>query len=363
MVSVRRWAVVASGVAVLIALPAAIAALPARQSSISAGDLLARIKGSSHTSYSGYAESFGGLSLPVTRQFGTVADLFGQTTQLRAWYRGPTDFRVDTITLAGESDIHAGATGTWTWDYEDNQATWTGGAIAPAVRLPASGDLLPTNLGRRLLSEATANEVGRLASRRIAGHSAPGLRLTPHTPGSTIDHVDVWADQQSGLPLRVDVYGSGTTVMSSRFLDFSTHQPSRHDTAFVPPPGARVRTLDDLDIAAEIDQLGEATPPPSLAGMARNPTLPSFGAIGVYGSGVTELVAVPLPDRVAFSLQRQLESTAVKGKHGLTLAIGPLSLLLTTPDPNTGASWLLTGTLTSGTLDQAAAELAGTALP
>src|SRR6266536_1018980 len=154
MLSVRRWSVVAGGVAVLVALPAAIAALPVRQSKITATDLLVRIRHSSTTPYSGYAESFGGLSLPVTRQFTPVADLFGQTTQLRVWYRGRTDWRVDTITLAGESDVRAGPTGTWTWDYEDNTATWTGGAVDPDVRLPASGDLVPTNLARRLLSEA-----------------------------------------------------------------------------------------------------------------------------------------------------------------------------------------------------------------
>ena len=356
MVSVRRWAVVASGVAVLIALPATIAALPVKQSHIAAADLLARIKGSTPAPYSGYAESFGGLSLPVTRQFGTVADLFGQTTQLRAWYRGATDYRVDTITLAGESDVHADPTGTWTWDYENNRATWTGGAVTPAVRLPAAGDLLPTNLGRRLLSEASADQVRRLPAKRIAGRSAPGLRLTPNVTGSTIERVDVWADESTGLPLRVDVYGSGTTVMSSRFLEFSTHRPAPRDTAFVPPATASVQTQDQPDIAAEIDQFGDATPPLSLAGQPRNPALPSFGAIGVYGSAVTEFAAVPLSGRVGFSLQRQLQDTAVKTKYGLALAIGPLSMLLTNPDL-TGESWLLTGTVTSDTLTRAAAQL------
>jgi hypothetical protein len=358
MVSVRRWAVVAVGVGVLVALPATIAALPVRQSSTTAADLLARIKGSTSVPYSGYAESFGGLSLPVTRQFSTVADLFGQTTQLRAWYRGGADWRVDSITLAGESDVHAGPSGTWTWDYENNRATWTGGTVTPAVRLPAAGDLLPTNLGRRLLSEATAAEVRRIATKRIAGHTAPGLRLTPHASGSTIERVDVWADERTGLPLRVDVYGSGTTVVSSRFLEFSTHQPSPHDTAFVPPAGADVRSEDQFDIAAQIDQVGESSPPPTLAGLPRNPSLASFGAVGVYGSGVTELVAVPLPGRVQGSLQRQLGDTATRTDVGLTLTVGPLGLFVTNPD-SSGVAWLLTGTLTPDTLTKAATQLVG----
>lgn len=352
MVSVRRWSVVAAGVAVLVALPATIAALPATSSKISAPALLARIQHSTDVPYSGYAESTGGLSLPVTRQFGNVADLFGQTSQLRVWYRGRSDWRVDTITLAGESDVHAGHSGSWTWDYEDNRATWTPGAAPPDVRLPASGDLVPTNLARRLLSEATPDQVRRLGSRRIAGRSAPGLRLTPSAPGSTIRRVDVWADERTGLALRVDVYGGGATVVSSRFLDFSTSRPGQHDTAFSPPASARVDALEQPDIAAQIDQFSGAEPPPSLAGLPRNPALPTLGAIGVYGQGVTELVAAPLPGRVSYSLRRQLEGTAVKKDDGLALTIGPLNLLATD-------DWLLVGTVVYDRLSAAAKQLAG----
>jgi hypothetical protein len=357
VLSVRRWAVVVGGVAVLVALPAAIGALPAHRSNIGADQLLARIRGSAETPYQGYAESTGGLALPVTQQFKDVADLFGETSQLRAWYRGPRDWRIDTITVAGESDVHASPAGTWTWDYESNRATWTSGVRPPDARLPIAADLLPTNLARRLLSEADAGRVSRLPAKRIAARSAPGLRLVPHEPGSTIDHVDVWADERTGLPLRVDVHGSGTTVLSTRFLDFSTHLPSRSDTAFVPPPTAHILTLDAPDVAAEINQFGRITPPPSLGGLARNPALPAFGSIGVYGSGVTELAAVPLPDEVAFSLYRQLEDTAATGKYGLTLSVGPLSMLLTNLDVS-GGSWLLTGTVTPELLSRAASELA-----
>lgn len=342
---------VAAGVAVLVALPAVIAALPPGSSKITAAALLARIQHSANVPYSGYAEATGGLSLPVTRQFSSVADLLGQTTHLRVWYRGGTDWRVDTITLAGESDVHAGPTGTWTWDYEDNRATWTAGAAPPDVRLPASGDVVPTNLARRLLSQATPDQVHRLGSRRIAGRSVPGLRLTPSEPGSTIERVDVWADERTGLALRVDVYGGGTTVMSSRFLDFSTRRPASHDTAFTPPDSARVRTFELPDLAAEIDRYGGTVPPATLAGLTRNPFLPMLGAIGVYGRGVTELVAVPLPLRAAYALQRQLAGTAVKKDGGLALTVGPLNLLAT-------GSWLLAGTVEYDRLGRAAAQLA-----
>jgi hypothetical protein len=358
MLSVRRWSVVAGGVAVLVALPTVIGALPVRQSSITAADLLSRIRHSTGAAYSGYAESYGGLALPVTRQFNEVADLFGQTTQMRVWYRGRTDWRVDTIAASGESGLHANRAGTWTWDYESNTATWTGGLLDPAVRLPTAGDLLPTNLARRLLSEATPDQVRRLPAKRIVGRSVPGLRLTPHERGSTIEHVDVWADEGTGLPLRVDVFGSGTTVMSTRFLDFSTHEPSARDTRFTPPAGARLETQRQPDVAAELNQFGDMTAPSALAGVPRNPQLPAFGSIGIYGSGVTEFAAAPVPGRIAFSLRYQLESSAAKTKYGLALAIGPLSMLLTKFDL-IGNAWLLTGTVTQATLARAAAQLLG----
>jgi hypothetical protein len=345
---------------VLAALPAVLNTLPVTQSSIAATDLLGRILHSRANAYSGYAESTGGLSLPVTSQFGDVADLFGDTTQLRVWWRGATDWRVDTIDPAGESDVHTSPRGTWTWDYEANRATWTGGSTSAPVRLPTAADMLPTTLAQRLLSQADPSEVSRLPAKRVAGRSVPGLRLTPDAPASTITHVDVWADPGTGLALRVDVAGDGASgpVVSSRFLDFSTRTPPAADTAFVPPRSAQQQTLDEPDMAAEIDQFGDITPPRTLAGLHRNAALPAFGSIGVYGIGVTELAAVPLPARLWFSLTRELADTATKTPSGLAMTIGPLSLLLANPDL-LGDAWLLTGTVTAKTLSSAATQLRG----
>ena len=357
--SVWRWLVVLIGVAVLGALPAAIGSLPVQQSSISAADLLSRVMHSRTVGYSGYAESEGGLALPVTRQFSSVGDLFGDTTRLRVWWRDQFDWRVDTIGVTGESDVHATPTGSWTWNYEFGIATWMRAEKPPAVRLPAAGDLLPTTLAQRLLSQAQPGEARRLPARRVAGHSAPGLRLVPRAPESTITHVDVWADRATGLALQVQVYGEGAPgpVLTTRFLDFSAHTPAAATTAFSPPPGARIRNQELPDIAALIDQFGGTLPPRRLAGLARNSSLPPFGAIGVYGAGVTELAAVPLPDRLADSIHRELVGSAVKSPAGLAMTIGPLNLLLARPD-RFGTSWLLTGTVTAKTLSTAATELA-----
>lgn len=329
------------------------------QSSIPATVLLGRIQHSGTVAYSGYAESAGSLALPVTQQFRNVADLLGGTTQLRVWYRDALHWRVDAINPTGETDMHRIAGGSWTWDYESNRATWTRQVGASAsVRLPAAADMVPADLARRLLSEARPGEVSRLPAKRVAGRDAPGLRLAPHDAASTISHVDVWADAATGLPLRLDVHGKGVSgsVVTTKFLDVSLHVPAQSVLTFSPPAGARVRLQNEPDIAAAIDQFGNTTPPEQLAGLHLNGDLPAFGAVGVYGSGVTELAAVPLPDDVAVALGEQIAGTAVTAPAGEEVGIGPLNLLLTPPDV-VGTSWLLTGTVTLDTLAAASAEL------
>jgi hypothetical protein len=343
----------------LCAAPAVIAALPARSSGLSAATLLNRISGSNGVAYSGYAESTGSLALPVTRQFNSIADLFGGHTQMRVWWRGATDWRLDTVTLAGETDVHASAAGTWTWDYESNRAVYIDTTPHQDLRLPAAEDLLPSNLGRRLLSQAMSAEVSSLAARRIAGRSAPGIRLHPAEAATTVDHVDVWADATTGVPMQVAVYGVGDAnpVLTTEFLQFSARTPSVADVDFSFPPGARVRTDGRVDLVATIDGLDAPTLPPILAGLPKSNLL-RLGSIGVYGRGVTTFDAVPLPDRVAGSLRRQLEDTpgVVTESSGMTISMGPLNLVLSGASDD-GVTWLLTGTVRLDTLRSAAAAI------
>lgn len=360
MTSARRWLAVLAGTGLLVALPAVVAALPARTGTISAADLLRRITSSAGHPYSGYAEATGGLALPVTDRFGSVADLFGGRTQLRIWYRSSSDWRVDAIGFAGESDIHHDEAGDWNWNYESNSVERTGSAVAPQIRLPTATDLTPPELGRRLLSQAYPGEAGRIGSARVAGRNAPGLRLTPDQAVSSISAIDVWADPGTGLPLRVEVRGkqAGTPAMTSSFLDFSPAQPPADVTAFDPPPDARISESAFHDLVTDIDRLSAVLPPPRLAGLERNRNLPSLGSVGVYGRGVTELVAVPLPGRIAYAFGQDLADAtgADPDEPRLSLSIGPLNLMLSSP-ARPDSAWLLVGTVTAATLAAAASEL------
>ncbi len=355
----RRWGAVVVLVGVLLSAPALVGAIPASSSSVSAATLLTRIEASGHVAYSGYAESVGGLDLPVTGEFGPIVDLFSGVTQLRAWYRDPSDWRVDTVAAFGESDEHQTSDGLWSWSYESNTAILDTGPQDPRARLPRDDDLIPPALARRVLSGIDPRAVTRLGVERIAGQDVAGIRMRPIESQSTIDHVDVWAIPTSGLPLRVTIYakGSNLSVLSSSMLDVSTAVPSPQTIAFTPPAGAHVRTQQQPDVVSFVDQLGHSHPPAELAGLPRVAST-SLGAVGAYGSGITTLIAIPLPPRTSGTLRAQLEKAGGKPVDGQGVAIGtgPLNLLLSPPTGNLW-SWLLVGTVTADTLTTASAAL------
>jgi hypothetical protein len=353
-----RWGAVAVGVAVLASLPTVVRKWPVSDSGVSARMLLAQIQNSERAGYSGYAEAAGGLNLPLTDQFSSLVDLFGDRTRLRVWWRARDDWRVDAIDATGEHDIHQDATGTWTWDYEDDHAQRAGPA---SIRLPQPSDLEPAQLGRRLLSEASAADVSRLPAARIAGRDAPGLRLRPTDPQTTVTNVDVWADPTTGVPLRVAVYGtgSGRPIMDSAYLSFSSGTPAPADTAFEPPPGQHTRVESGTDdLASRVDTFAPFLPPLELAGYSLRERVEGLGSIGTYGRGVTVLTAVPLPGQVSYRLNQQLADTPgiQDTPSGPLLSVGPLSLLLTDRIAG-GRTWLLTGTVTTQTLMRAADDL------
>lgn len=356
---------VAALTAALGLAPAAVAAWPTTSDPVSAPSLLARINASTAVGYSGYAQSVGGLSLPITTQFSGLVDLIGGTTQMRVWWQADDRNRVDVVSAVGETDLIRDATGTWQWDYQGAKATRTRVAPDVRVRLPVAGDLLPTELGRRLLSEAEPAEVSRLPVVRIAGRDAPGLRLRPAAPQSSIDHVDVWADPATGLPVRVAVFGTGaaTAAVTTSFLDLDTTRPADTQLQFEPPFGTHISYVDgptQNDLVSAVDRFAPAKPPAILAGLERTDRGEGFGAIGVYGRGVTELVAVPLWGRIAGPLRTQLTATSTTQNPdgSVLLGAGPIGLLLTA-DQGGGRSWLLAGTVTTATLTAAAAQLTG----
>jgi outer membrane lipoprotein-sorting protein len=352
-----RWIAVGALVAVLAALPALLGALPASDAAVSAAALRARVLASAGVAFSGYAESAGGLSLPVTDQLTSVANLFSERSTMRVWWRGPADHRVDVVTASGETGTHTGPGGTWTWEYDRATATRT---TATPLALPAPPDLLPSAVGRRLLSEATAAELTRTGARRVAGRDALGLRITPSQPASSVRYVDVWVDARSGLPLQVQLLGraAGRTALDTRFLDLDLTRPGAATTAFSPPYGATVREGRESEVLLEAGQRVETLPLPAiLAGLPRRRLAGVPEGIGLYGRGVTLLAVAPVPERLADGLRNALvrSPTALVDASGVRVAAGPLGLMVVSRQRS--GPYVLTGTVTPGALKAAANEL------
>jgi outer membrane lipoprotein-sorting protein len=355
----RRWGIVGALVAVLVSAPPLIGALPASDAAVAAADLRVAVLRSTDVGFTGYAESAGGLLLPVTDRLTSIADLFSDRTEMRVWWRGPTEHRVDVITPAGETSTHRDECGTWTWEYE--RATATRAESTPFA-LPAPADLLPTSLGRRLLSEAGDDELARIGARKVSGHDTLGLRLVPDEAASSVGRVDVWVDPDSGLPLQVQVYekGVGRPALDSRFLDFQLGRPPATVTAFTPPEGARIREAHEAEIVLEAGRRIDPAPlPGELAGLPRMRIDGVPPAIGLYGRGVTLLAVAPVPPRLARGLRDALAQSldAVRDDAGTRLAAGPVGLMLVEP-PGRG-SYVLTGTVTLDALATAAGQLPG----
>jgi len=350
MTPVRRWCVVALAAVLLVAAPVAAHWLPAGSADVSGATLLTQARAAVDRSWSGAVELDGTLQLPDADEFSGIAGLLGDRTSLRVWWHDGGQWRVDRLLATGETDlVHDGDT-TTEWSYERDRVTIS---RDPDIRLPRASDLLPPVLAERVLRGVSATDATRLPARRLAGRSAAGLRVRPPSPLSSVDHVDLWSDVVSGIPLLVEVYatGSSTPDFTSRFTDFSPGPPDPHALTFTAPAGADVKYDDVLDIADAANQYAPVRPPAVVAGLEQ--TDASDGAVAVYGRGTAQVIAIPLRGREADAFRDQMATTpGVEQDERRTLVtLGPLGVLLTGADGDGG--WLLAGTLTRDALERA----------
>ena len=305
-----RWCVALGLVAVLVSLPSAVGAWPAQEPSVGAATLLERVRASDSVAWSGYGEARGDLVLPDVGALEDLPELISGTTRLRAWWRGPAQFRVDALSLTDETDVVVDGATTWTWDSGDRVATLLRGD--PAVRLPRAADLLAPALAARLARSEALVEQGRPA-RRLAGVDAAGLRLRPADPSrTTVDRIDLWVEPATGVALRVEVHARGGTrpALTSVLLDLDLSAPPASRTRFSPPPGARVEVDAELDVAAAADRFAPFLLPTALAGLPRRTDVGDQRGVATYGRGLTALTVVPLRRRTAGRLLRELDGEA-----------------------------------------------------
>ena len=341
----------------LVGVPVAVRHRPAGAvAGPSPAELVARVQASASVGWSGRALSRGALQLPENDSFATLGQLLGQQVELRAWWRGSRSWRVDRIRSTGETDTFRDGGGQVRWIFESERATFS---PVSTIRLPDAVDVLPATLGRDLFQGARADEVSVIDPVRVAGVDAAGLRLRPADAASTVDHVDLWADPATGLPLRVDLYGRGaaTPALTTAFTDVTLSAPDPATVRFSAPESVTLAYEESTDVAAAANGLDQVDLPSTLAGLGvRDGQDP--GAVGVYGRGPTTMIVFPLRGNVARPLRDQLSrnAAATQTASGTLAPVGPITLLLTRL-PGRGGGFLLAGTVTPETLTAAAAQL------
>jgi hypothetical protein len=377
------------GVAVLCSLPALVALRPAPAVAVDPTRLRDLVLHSADRPYQGYVDSRGNLRLPKLPVLGDVLALAGDQTRIRAWYAGPTSWRVAVLRTTGERDIYRTPNGTYVWDFERDQIGYTPGELP--VRLPWAADLTPPDLARRVLSFAGAKDrITALPARRVAGVAAAGLRLEPSDPQSTVAAVDVWADPDTGLPLRVQITGKGSAdpVLVTEFLDVDQTAPQPRVLVPDVPTDAGLTVASGEEVANAVAQVDAVPLPETLLGRSRldqpdrvqymtvdgqkvtGYVLTGLPGIAAYGPGLSSFVVLALPGRVGFDARetaRKARGTPVRipgAEIAYQLRADVLTALIVHAHlpGNESRTYLLAGLVDPAVLVQAATELIGNPL-
>jgi hypothetical protein len=361
--SVRRWAVVAVGLALLCGLPVIASALPVSMPALTASQLRGRVLASADESYAGYAESNATFGLPPVAGLTGLTSLLNGVTKMRVWQATPTRWRVDVLSDAGERDTYQlSGCRSYIWDSGGQLLTEVRGR--QTFRLPRPADLVPPALALRLLSEAGRQaRFSVIAPVRVAGRSAAGLRMTPADPASTVGHVDIWADPSSGLPLMVEIFsrGSARPALMSQFFQVNPWRPDPRVLTPVRASGTGFTVTRANNLAGALSDLGLVALPAQLAGRNRLPVQPGFETIGVYGGGLTTFVVIGVRGGAGRNLVPDAVSAggtplAIAGGTGVVIGAPLINAVIVRP-PGFFVTFLLAGTVSAELLEQAATAL------
>ena len=261
--------------------------LPAR----SAAQLLADVQSSSVRHLSGTVVETARLGLPSLPGADNAAALSWQTLvtgthTARVWINGADQQRVALLGQLTESDVVHNGNDVWTYASDTQQvghATLPSGAASAAKDKAQAGDLSKyTPLGAadqalKAIDPTTVVSVDRTA--RVAGRPAYTLVLAPRDSGSTVRQVAIAIDAANKVPLRVQVFGTGSKpAFEIGFSSISFGTPSAKVFSFTPPRGSVV-SKDLLPLlGSEADK-----------GSTRHPSMPATKTVG---SGWTSVLVI-----------------------------------------------------------------------
>ncbi|NUP34303.1 MAG: DUF2092 domain-containing protein [Streptomycetaceae bacterium] len=233
---------------------------------LTADQVVAKIAGAKTETLSGTVDLTTDLGLPALPGRGSAdpSGLVSGTHTLRVAVDGPDRQRIGIRADLAEYNIVHNGRDVWTYDSRRNAATHTllpeqqagqagqaGQAKAPGTALPGAA-ITPQDAAAKLLDLAkqSGTTVTAAGTDKVAGRSAYKLRLAPAQPGSLLAGATVWADAETGVPLRVvvDTAKGGKPALDVGFTDVSFAKPAAGTFDFKPPSGAKV---DEKNTAAD----------------------------------------------------------------------------------------------------------------
>lgn len=255
--------------------------LPAR----SAAQLLAAVQTSTVTHLSGEVVETARLGLPSLPGSNSSANLDYQTFAtgthaVRLWVDGPDRQRVAVLGQLAESDVVHSGKDLWTYASATRKVTHLAlPAEKPGSTRPGTAvQLTPLAAADKVLAAIGPSTVVTVdPTARVAHQKAYTLVLVPRGSGSTVRKVLIAVDAAHGVPLRVQVFGSGTKpAFETAFQNISFDRPSASVFRFRVPKGSPVTE--------------QALP---ARGAARPGTEPASAGPAVLGSGWTSVAAFP----------------------------------------------------------------------
>ena len=225
---------------------------------VSAEDLLARVAEAKVDGLSGTIVQNADLGIPAIgggsgSAGGRLTSLLAGNHTMRVWYGAPDQARVAIDDQYAETDIVSNGDHVWTYDSRTKEATRTtvpadqageaGQARREAQRqAPEGAPQTPQDAAKQLLAKVGPTTDVRVdPDVTVAGQAAYDLVLTPKDSASLVKQVRVAVDGANYVPLRVQVFGTGSKpALDVSYTDIAFGQPEAQMFAFNPPEGTKV---------------------------------------------------------------------------------------------------------------------------
>jgi outer membrane lipoprotein-sorting protein len=274
--------------------------------------------------------------LPQSVQPGGTGSPTSGTQSITIWYQDAQHVRVAEPVQAGESDLRLNGRTVWLWSSTTQTATRlalpahvtglpgdAGTGVAPKLS-PSS--LTPAAAASQVLAAVgPSTVVGVQSNVDVAGRAAYQLALAPRSSKSLVSQVLIAIDASRDIPLRVEVFGRGSTgpVFSVGFTSLAFGTPSASNFSFTPPPGATVKQqVVPSSLQAALKQAGlnpASLNPAGLSGLPRASSSSQSGGSAlapcqaggpqVIGQDWLSVVASPPSPQVAAAVQSMLSGS------------------------------------------------------